>query len=134
MGPFEAIAGLLRESDCLSRGQIRLRSIRAALTLRSSVPERGSALRTIFFVRPKRPLPFSLGTDARDRRAFELINKTNQFNLNGRRFSESEWLSFIQDPAAFLLTASYEDKYGPLGKIAVSWGESDGHKLYVSPG
>jgi len=26
-------------------------------------------------------------------RAFELVNKTNQFNLNGKRFSEAEWQS-----------------------------------------
>jgi FkbH-like protein len=64
-------------------------------------------------------------------RAFELVNKTNQFNLNGKRFSESEWSSYFSDPAAFLLIASYQDKYGPLGKIAVIMGKSGGHKLNV---
>ena len=73
-----------------------------------------------------------MGADTRDNRAFELVNKTNQFNLNGKRFSESDWLSCLQDPAAFVLTASYEDKYGPLGKIAVVMGKAAGRKVYVS--
>jgi FkbH-like protein len=67
-----------------------------------------------------------------DNRALELINKTNQFNLNGRRFSESEWRNFFIDPTAFLLTASYKDKYGSLGKIAVILGKTGGHKLCVN--
>jgi FkbH-like protein len=100
------------------------------LTLRGSVQEPGPT--SDDFLRDvEATITFHLGTDARDHRAFELINKTNQFNLNGRRFSESEWLSFNQDPAAFLLTASYEDKYGPLGKISVIMGRIDGHALYV---
>lgn len=136
-GSDQAVWDLLKRlRDCFGKvivspeDEIRLRSIRAALTLRSSVRERGSA--SDDFLRDvEATITFHLGTDARDRRAFELINKTNQFNLNGRRFSESEWLSFNQDPSAFLLTASYEDKYGPLGKISVLMGRMNGHKLYV---
>jgi FkbH-like protein len=74
---------------------------------------------------------FSLKPDAQDNRAFELINKTNQFNLNGRRMSQSQWLSFFEDPNAFLLTAIYDDKYGSLGKIAVVMGRKADSKLYV---
>jgi HAD superfamily phosphatase (TIGR01681 family) len=51
------------------------------------------------------------------------INKTNQFNLNGRRFQETEWQNSLAQPNAVLLTATYRDKYGPLGKIAVIAGE-----------
>jgi FkbH-like protein len=54
-----------------------------------------------------------------DPRSLELVNKTNQFNLNGRRFQEAEWQNSLNRPDAFLLTAIYRDKYGPLGKIAV---------------
>jgi FkbH-like protein len=57
-----------------------------------------------------------------DIRAFELVNKSNQFNLNGERYTETEWRQLLADPSAFLLTASYEDKYGALGKIAVLMG------------
>jgi FkbH-like protein len=66
-----------------------------------------------------------------DTRAFELVNKTNQFNLNGKRFSEAAWRKFFGDPAAFLLSASYEDKYGPSGKIAVILGKQHGRTVRV---
>lgn len=65
---------------------------------------------------------FECSRAADDLRAFELVNKTNQFNLNGRRYIESEWRNALADPSAFLLTAIYEDKYGALGKIAVLLG------------
>jgi FkbH-like protein len=64
-------------------------------------------------------------------RAFELVNKTNQFNLNGRRFSESEWSKFFLDPAAFGFTATYKDKFGPLGTIAVLLGNQRGGQLLL---
>jgi FkbH-like protein len=54
-----------------------------------------------------------------DMRAFELVNKTNQFNLNGKRYTETEWRQLFVDPSVFLITAGYEDKYGALGKVAV---------------
>jgi FkbH-like protein len=60
--------------------------------------------------------------DQPDTRSFELINKTNQFNLNGHRLDESQWRSRNQDPESFLVTASYKDRFGPLGKIAVVCG------------
>jgi FkbH-like protein len=50
------------------------------------------------------------------------VNKTNQFNLNGKRYAETEWRQLLADPSAFLVTAAYEDKYGALGKIAVLMG------------
>jgi FkbH-like protein len=52
-------------------------------------------------------------------RALELINKTNQFNLNGRRYTEGEWLAFVADPTSFLVIVGYTDKFGPLGTIGV---------------
>jgi FkbH-like protein len=69
-------------------------------------------------------ISFQLSRDVQDQRAFELINKTNQFNLNGRRITEAAWRRMLSDSGAFLLTASYEDKFGPLGKIAVVLGET----------
>jgi FkbH-like protein len=111
--------------------EIRLRSIRAVSPLQSSLQERGLGAED-FLRNAVATVTFSLGTDARDNRALELINKTNQFNLNGKRFSESQWLSFLRDPTVFLLTANYEDKYGPLGKIAVVVGKKHGRKLHVN--
>jgi FkbH-like protein len=66
---------------------------------------------------------------ATDARALELINKTNQFNLNGRRQTEAEWRLVISDPASLSLAVSYKDKFGPLGKIAILAGERAGSTL-----
>jgi FkbH-like protein len=54
-----------------------------------------------------------------DPRALELVNKTNQFNLNGRRYHEAEWLGYLQGPSRLLWIASYTDRFGSLGKISV---------------
>jgi len=99
--------------------------------LRSS-SHNGSSSIDDFLVKAEAVITLYFGSDASDNRAFELVNKTNQFNLNGKRYSESDWISFCQDPAAFILTASYEDKYGPLGKIAVVMGKTFGRKVHVS--
>jgi FkbH-like protein len=57
-----------------------------------------------------------------DPRALELINKTNQFNLNGKRQTQASLLRHLQNPGSFMMVASYKDKYGPLGKIAALCG------------
>jgi len=66
-----------------------------------------------------------------DPRALELINKTNQFNLNGRRYTEAEWAAYLRDPDVRLCVVHYEDKYGPLGKIAVVSGRQIGASFRV---
>jgi len=69
---------------------------------------------------------FHLTRDSSDDRAFELLNKTNQFNLNGRRLSMPELSQTLSDPDTFLLTMEYTDKFGPLGKIGVVIGRRHG--------
>jgi len=64
-------------------------------------------------------------------RAFELVNKTNQFNLNGRRYIESEWSVFHSSAKTLSVLVSYEDRYGALGKIAVMLGKFEGRKLHL---
>ncbi len=66
-----------------------------------------------------------------DPRALELVNKTNQFNLNGRRYTEKEWQDFVGNSSSILSVVSYRDKYGPLGKIAVLSGHLNNHSLRV---
>jgi len=67
-----------------------------------------------------------------DPRAFELLNKTNQFNLNGERWEESRFRRFLATPGSLLCVASYEDRFGPLGKIAVAAGSMDGKILRLT--
>jgi FkbH-like protein len=66
-----------------------------------------------------------------DPRALELVNKTNQFNLNARRYADAEWDNYIRQPDTFLMVIAYKDKYGPLGKIAVIAGSRREKTLLV---
>ncbi len=64
-------------------------------------------------------------------RVLELVNKTNQFNLNGRRYTEADWRKLLAWPGAVVLAVSYDDKFGPLGTIAVVAGELQGRNLRI---
>lgn len=64
-------------------------------------------------------------------RALELVNKTNQFNLNGIRHTEASLHEYLDSPAKHLIVADYEDRFGKLGKIAVLAGMRIGDELQV---
>jgi len=76
-------------------------------------------------------ITFEWNPPAEDTRILELVNKTNQFNLNGRRFTPAEWHQLTTAPGAFALAVSYQDKFGPLGKIAVVAGQETGSALNI---
>jgi FkbH-like protein len=59
------------------------------------------------------------------------VNKTNQFNLNGRRFQQADWAAALDRQGAWLAVVSYKDKFGALGKIAVLQGRAVDSGLYV---
>ena len=52
-------------------------------------------------------------------RIAQLINKSNQFNLTTRRYSESEVEAFEKDPAKFCLQVRLADRFGDNGMISV---------------
>jgi FkbH-like protein len=52
-------------------------------------------------------------------RTVQLINKTNQFNLTTRRYSEAEVLAVMDDPRAFGLQLRLVDRFGDNGIIAI---------------
>ena len=66
-------------------------------------------------------------------RSLELVNKTNQFNMNGIRYAESDWAVELSRAGATLMLASYEDRFGKLGRIGVILGrlESDFFRIKV---
>jgi FkbH-like protein len=107
---------------------LRLASIRSASELRRSVAAAGDSNGFLESVDGEVALTCDSAPDAR---ALELINKTNQFNLNGRRLSEAEFHTRLEDPSAFLLTAGYRDRFGPLGKIAAVLGRRDGDTVAI---
>jgi FkbH-like protein len=104
---------------------IRLESIRAAAALTDSSNGEGTSLDS-FLQDAQASVTISFGKEKEDHRAFELINKTNQFNLNGKRLSESSWMAYLNNRNTFLMTISYADKYGALGKIVVLLGRMQG--------
>jgi FkbH-like protein len=110
---------------------IRLESIRAAAALQNSSNGDGTSIDT-FLQDAKASVTITFGREKEDGRAFELINKTNQFNLNGKRLTESSWMAYFNDPSSFLMTISYEDKYGALGKIAVLLGRMQGKAATIN--
>ena len=67
-----------------------------------------------------------------DDRAFELLNKTNQFNMNGVRATETEWKSLCSQENGFVVVTAYEDRFGPLGKIAVMAGFKKGNQAVIT--
>jgi FkbH-like protein len=52
-------------------------------------------------------------------RVTQLINKSNQFNLTTRRYSESEVEAFENDPSKFCLQVRLADRFGDNGMISV---------------
>ena len=121
---------LFGKSVVMQEDLLRMRSIRNAAAWRdeSGAPQTPS---DEFLRSAEARISFECGRSGADVRAFELVNKTNQFNLNGRRYTEAEWRQFLGDPSAFLLTATYEDKYGALGKVAVLMGTIQAGKVQL---
>ena len=66
-----------------------------------------------------------------DARVLELVNKTNQFNLNGLRYSEAEWQRLRDQPGSMILSIGYRDQFGPLGTIAILAGARNGSEFRV---
>ncbi len=116
---------LLSEED-----SIRAESVRRS-HLNANVSEPANATQTDFLEQVQAEVTFNFDKTPFDARALELVNKTNQFNLNGKRYTEASWQNYVRDPASFLLVASYRDKYGPLGKIAVITGRQNEKKLSI---
>jgi len=118
------------KSSVSAEDAIRLESIRASHAIAEAshgdgyTPER-------FLQEAGGRHSISFRKDPPDPRALELINKTNQFNLNGKRHTDASWRQHLNDPNVFLMLVSYADKFGPLGKIAVMAGRAEGDSLAI---
>ncbi|WP_337996576.1 HAD-IIIC family phosphatase [Oleispirillum naphthae] len=62
-------------------------------------------------------------------RITQLINKTNQFNLTTRRYTERDVLAMEQDPQVLALQIRLKDTFGDNGMISVVIGRPDGDAL-----
>jgi FkbH-like protein len=120
-----ALLGELRDlfgKDSISADDaLRLESLRRAEAFREEVLG-GVGRPDDFLAEIDAELSFRFINEAPDPRGLELINKTNQFNLNGRRYSAGDWRAFLNDPGAWQMTVEYKDKFGPLGAVAAAAG------------
>ncbi|MCL5746054.1 MAG: HAD-IIIC family phosphatase, partial [Acidobacteria bacterium] len=113
----------IREEDGL-----RSASIRAAAALEKAAD---GELSGEFLEQMRATITIDFRKDPDDARALELVNKTNQFNVNGRRFTEASWKAWLQEPSTFLMRVSYQDKFGPLGQIAVVFGTTGANGIHL---
>jgi FkbH-like protein len=66
------------------------------------------------------------------RRVVQLINRSNQFNLTTRRYTEDEVRAVMDDPGAFGLQLRLIDRFGDNGVIAIVIGRLQGDgDLYI---
>ena len=114
----------LSEEDAL-----RANSLRQGAALRSMASSAATA--DAFLQQAEAVISIDSAPAAHDPRALELVNKTNQFNLNGLRYAEADWHQRLSQTGAVLSVVSYQDKFGQLGKIAVLQGRQDGETLYI---
>ncbi len=115
---LEQLRDLFGKPKVLDEDRYRLASIRDSAAIHVALEE-GVESGDQLLSQLDAELRLEFSVDTHDERALQLINKTNQFNLNGVRYSEQEWTSALAGGNRFKLTASYKDKFGPLGKIAV---------------
>jgi FkbH-like protein len=126
---------VLELRDIFGKGAIFPEDLIRSASIRHSHPSsdsRAAVATDDFLDNVKAETTFDFNKLPLDPRALELVNKTNQFNMNGRRYTEASWLKLISEPSAYLMVAAYRDKFGPLGKIAVVAGLVRGGRLSIS--
>ena len=64
-------------------------------------------------------------------RIAQLTNKSNQFNLTTKRFSQSEIENIAQNPQFITLYGKLEDKFGDNGVVSVVIGEKEEKTLHI---
>jgi len=127
---FRQIRDLCGRERISQEDGLRLESIRKGAEFRrlledGSVPED-------FLAQADASVTFDFCPAPEDGRVLELVNKTNQFNLNGLRRTEADWSSLNRHPDSVVAVLSYKDKFGPLGKIAVLEGRRNGTTIGVN--
>jgi len=118
---FRKLRDLFGKTHIGEEDTLRLESLRRSAEFRNEAEHSGGAPEG-FLAQAGATMTVEFNPPASDGRVLELVNKTNQFNLNGRRYTEAYWRKAIEQPGAFVMAVSYEDKFGPLGKIAVLCG------------
>jgi len=121
--------------DVFATTTVRKEDVLRATSLRQDdqlqTQEAWATDRDVFLQQLDAEISFHFCSESSDERAFELVNKTNQFNINGVRYTVADWHAKMDEPGSFLLTCSYADRFGSLGKIAVVQGTLEGKSARV---
>ena len=126
---FEQLRDLFGKPALHREDTLRGHSIRAQAHFNNAVRQASNGS----FVRELRGrITIDARKDPNNGRLLELINKTNQFNLNGRRVTESEWLHHLDEEQTFAAGVSYDDKFGPMGVIGVIAGRLGDDRVEVT--
>jgi FkbH-like protein len=120
---LERLRDLFGKDKISEEDGLRTASLRANADFQQRIKQTSQEASGDFFRQIAGTITISSQKQPLDSRALELVNKTNQFNLNGRRFQQVEWQKWISAPDTVVAAITYRDKYGPLGKIAVIVGE-----------
>lgn len=64
-------------------------------------------------------------------RVTQLVNKTNQFNLTTRRYTQAQVESLAGDPGHVTLYGKLTDRFGENGLVSVIFGRQDGGELHI---
>jgi len=127
---LEKLRDIFGKESILEEDSIRLDTIKKVKKFENDI-SREAGSEDEFLSKAGQVLTIHKEKTSPNTRPFELVNKTNQFNLNGIRYTESEWIEAMQNEMSFLIVADYNDRYGPLGKIAVLLGRNENEKLYL---
>ena len=94
--------------------------------LESSVSDVNSFLKSIEMVARVAPI-----TETTLERSSQLINRSNQFNLTTRRYSNADLINLMSDPLWISRTVSLSDRFGDNGLISVLLAKQDGNALVI---
>ena len=126
-GDYEGVLALLKtlrnlcgKSQLKEEDALRLESLRRGAEFQEQGGRAGTP--ETFLSGLDARITFDFDVSAANPRVLELVNKTNQFNLNGVRLTPDEWHNKMEHPGSFLGTVKYEDKFGALGLIGVVQG------------
>ncbi len=126
---LKQLRDLCGKSQLGEEDALRLESIRRGVEFTEQAGPAGSSDQ--FLSKIGALITFDFDSSSSNSRLLELVNKTNQFNLNGVRLTEAEWQKRLQRSEAFLVGVKYEDKFGSLGTIAVLQGYQVGGVLQI---
>jgi FkbH-like protein len=126
---FSQLRDLFGKEHISEEDSLRLHSIRQGAEFLQTAETDGGG--EAFLEKLNSIITLEFHGSPKDRRAWELVNKTNQFNLNGARYTEADWDRAVSQPGSVLMVVNYEDRFGPLGKIAVLQGCRHGDVLDV---